>query len=78
MFCLQTEGSIIINLSFTLRFKLHPEMGEEYPFSQSSACSSPEDDINEDPLCVAVPLLSLGMNLILFISFCFEECLLDR
>lgn len=64
MFYLQTEESIMINLSFALRFKLHQNTGEEHPFSQSSARSSPEDDINEDPLCVAVPRLSLGMSLL--------------
>jgi len=64
MFCLQTEGSIMINLSFSLRFKLHQKTGEEHPFSQSSFRSSPEDDISEDPLCVAVPQLSLGMSLL--------------
>ena len=54
----------MINLSFALRLKLHQKTGEEHPFSQSSACSSPEDGINEDPLCVAVPQLSLGMSLL--------------
>lgn len=62
MFFLQTEGNIMINLSFALRFKLHQKTGEEHPFSQSSAHSSPEDDISGDPLCVAVPQLSLGMS----------------
>lgn len=64
MFCLQTEGSIMINLSFALRFKLHQKTGEEHPVSQSSARSSPEDDINEGPVRVAVPQLSLGMSLL--------------
>lgn len=64
MFCLQTESSIMINLGFALRFKLYQKTGEEHPFSQSSARSSPEDDISEDPLCVAVSQLSLGMNLL--------------
>lgn len=71
MFFLQTEESIMINLSFAFRFKLHQKTGKEHPFSQSS-CSSPEDDTCEDPLCVPVPQHSLGMSLILFVSFCFE------
>lgn len=62
MFCLQTEGSLMINLSFMLRFKLHQKTGEEHPFSQNSAYCSPEDDINKDRLCVAVLQLSLGMS----------------
>lgn len=63
MFFLQTEGSIMINLSFAFRFKLHQKSGKEYLFTQSS-CSPPEDDTCEDPLCVPVPQHSLGMNLL--------------
>lgn len=55
----------MINLNFASRFKLHQKTGEQHPCSQSSVRNSPEDDINEDPLCVAVPQLGLGMRLLI-------------
>lgn len=57
MFCLQTEGRIMINLSSSARFKLHQKTRGEHPLIHSSARSS----LKMVPLRILCVLLCLNL-----------------